>query len=300
MNESAVQAVELGRDFGAVRALDGLSLEVPRGTILTLLGPNGAGKTTFLRILRGLIEPTRGQAFVLGAPSRSAPAEVSARIGYVGDRCEPPDWATLGMLEDLQAGASPEFNRELFAEYRRQLDLAPRHRYGSLSKGQRRWVLTSLALASRPDLVLLDEPADGLDLYDAVRNHVNEREATAIVTTHVIADVERVADDLAVIDGGRLALHAPLEDLRDAVRQVEVPSGSPLPDLGAHASVLGRSQAAGATVLWVQCSGPDDAALRRLLGPGAAVRNASLETLYLAVTRHRAAATAAIGEEGQQ
>ena len=90
MNALAVKTDHLTRDFGHVRALDGLSIDVPPGHVLALLGPNGAGKTTFLKLVMGLIEPTRGQAWVLGAPARHQPADVCSRIAFVGDGHEPP------------------------------------------------------------------------------------------------------------------------------------------------------------------------------------------------------------------
>lgn len=293
MSDYAVQTVQLGREFAEVRALDALSLDVSKGTILALLGPNGAGKTTLLRILMGLIEPTSGQAYVLGSPSRSMPADVAGRVAYVGDRCEPPTWATPALLEDVHAGASRSFDKAIFRECCSRRNLSLHRPYGALSKGQRRWVLASLALACRPALILLDEPADGLDpsarraLYDSLRAHVNQCDATAIVTTHIIADVERVADEVAIIDAGRLVLHAPLEDLRDRVRQVEIPGGHTPPDLSEQASVLGCSQAGETSIVWIRRNGPDDDEVRRRLGAGATIRNVNLETLYLAVVEHR-------------
>jgi ABC-2 type transport system ATP-binding protein len=303
MSDHVVRTVELRRHFGTVRALDGLSLDVSKGTILTLLGPNGAGKTTLLRILMGLIEPTGGQAFVLGSPARSQPAGGAGRVAYVGDRCEPPDWATPALLEGVQAGASRTFERTLFRECCKRRGLSPKRPYGALSKGQRRWVLTSLALACRPELVLLDEPADGLDpaarkaLYDALRDHVNECEATAVVTTHVIADVERIADDVAIMMAGRSVLHGPLDDLRENIRQVEMSGGISPPDLSDQVSILGRGRLGGASVVWIKNNGGlDDDGLRRLLGPDATVRNVGLETLYLAIAEHRPAALAESGK----
>jgi ABC-2 type transport system ATP-binding protein len=303
MSDHAVRTVELRRDFGPVRALDGLSLDVSKGTIVTLLGPNGAGKTTLLRILMGLIEPTGGQAFVLGAPARSQPADVAGRVAYVGDRCEPPDWATPALLEDVQAGASRTFDRALFRECCKRRGLSPKRPYGALSKGQRRWVLTSLALACRPELVLLDEPADGLDpaarkaLYDALRDHVNEHEATAIVTTHVIADIERIADDVAIMMAGRSVLHGPLDDLRENIRQVEMSGGISSPELGDMATLLGSTRQGDMAIAWVKCNGVSDGQLVRRLGPGATVRTVGLETLYLAIAEHQPAALAESGKE---
>ena len=293
MSDHTVQTTDLGRDFGDVKALDGVNLGLSKGTILTLLGPNGAGKTTLLRILMGLIEPTRGQAFVLSSPSRSQPGDVAGRIAYVGDRCEPANWATPAMLEHFQASAQAAFDRGLFRKNLKRRGLSLRRPYGSLSKGQRRWVLTSLALASRPELILLDEPADGLDpaarkvLYDSIRDHVSGNDATVIVATHIIGDVERVADEVAIIDGGRLILHAPLEDLREHVRQVEIPASDSPPDLGNVVSVLGCVQLGGTSVVWIRRNGLDDDELRRRLGAGATIRHVDLETLYLAIAEHR-------------
>ncbi len=303
MSDPVVRTVGLRRDFGFTTALDGLSLEVAGGSILLLLGPNGAGKTTLLRILMGLIEPTDGQAYVLGAPVRSQPADVAGRVAYVGDRYEPPGWASLELLEDLQAGASPLFDPAIFRELCHRHELSPTRSYGSLSKGQRRWALVSLALACRPQLILLDEPADGLDpaarraLYDALRDHVNQHEATAIVTTHVIADVERIGDEVAIIDRGRLLLHAPLEDLRDYVRQVEVAGGETLPYLGDGVSIVGQRQQGATAIFWITQNNLGDEELSRRLGPRATIRNVNLETLYLAVAEHRPTAETEPAEE---
>ena len=293
MNALAVKTDQLTRDFGRVRALDGLSIDVPPGHVLALLGPNGAGKTTFLKLVMGLIEPTRGQAWVLGAPSRSQPASVSSRIGVVGDGHEPPRWATLRDLEALQAGASPRFDRELFRELCSTRRLLLRSRFAELSKGQKRWALAALAFAARPDLLLMDEPADGLDpsarrgLYDCLRDHVSGTDATAIVSTHIISDIERVADDVAIIDRGKLILHAPLEDLREQVRQVEVPDAVALPDLGPNVIKLGSLYTGEMAMAWVRCTDSDETELRRRAGPDARIRTVGLETLYLAVCERR-------------
>jgi ABC-2 type transport system ATP-binding protein len=295
MNDHAVRTVELRRDFGSVRAVDCLTLEIPKGSILLLLGSNGAGKTTLLRILMGLIQPTAGEAFILGSPAWPQPADAIAAVGYVGDRCEPPNWATLALLEDVQAGAAAAFDRAYFRELYRRRELPSNRPYGALSKGQRRWTLVSLALACRPRLILLDEPADGLDpsarraLYDALRDHVNQYETTAVVTTHVIADVERIGDDVAIIDRGRLLLHAPLEDLREQIRQVEMSGGESLPYLGDGIAILGHFQRDATAVFWIQQDGLSDEELGRRLGPRATIHHVDLETLYLAVTEHRAA-----------
>jgi ABC-2 type transport system ATP-binding protein len=295
MSDYAVKTVALQRNFGSIKAVDGLSLKVSKGSNLLLLGPNGAGKTTLLRILMGLIEPTAGDAYVWESSAWPQRTETNSAVAYVGDQCEPPAWATLALLEDLQAGASTTFDRALFRETLQKRGLSPKRPYGSLSKGQRKWALVSLALACRPQLILLDEPADGLDpaarraLYDALRDHVNQYEATAIVTTHVIADVERIGDDVAILDWGRLLLHAPLEDLRDHVRQVEVEDGGVPPDFGPQISILGHVRQGDTNLFWIKQEGVSDEELCRRLGPKTTVRNVGLEAIYLAIAEHRPA-----------
>jgi ABC-2 type transport system ATP-binding protein len=284
MTNTMIRTINLRRDFGKVRALDGLNLAVAKGTILALLGPNGAGKTTFLRIAMGMIEPSGGEVIVSG---------LQGRVAYVGDRCESPSWATPKLLEDLQAGAAERFDRKLFRDLCRRRELDLRRPYGSLSKGQRRWILSSLALASQAELILLDEPADGLDpaarrtLYECLRGYITVSDATAVVATHVVADVERIADEVAIIDAGRLEFHAPLEDLREQVRQVEIYGGRSIPDLGEEISLLGSSKQNDVQILWIRHDGASDDALRQKIGADIVIRRIALEELYLAIAEHR-------------
>jgi len=296
MNEPAIKTENLSRDFGRKRALDGFSIEVPPGRIVALLGPNGAGKTTLLRVLMGLIEPTEGGAWVLGAPSRAQPAEVAARIANMGDGHDPPGWATLWTLENLQAGASRRFDGPGFRRFCAERGLKSGARFGTLSKGQKRWVLAGLALAADAELILMDEPADGLDpaarrdLYDRLRDAATNNEAAAMVSTHIINDIERVADDVAIIDDGRLVLYAALEDLREQIRQVEIPDAEGPVDLGPDVTLLGSIRRGDVFIGWARLDSLDvltDEQLRRRTGPDATVRPVNLETIYLAVTRHR-------------
>lgn len=305
MTTLAAKAENLVHDFGGTPALCGLSLTVAPGRVLALLGPNGAGKTTFLKILGGFLQPASGQAEVLGGPARNPPPDRAARLAWMGDNHAPPPWATLGLLEELQAGAVPGFDRPFFRRLIQEQQLDPRRPFGALSKGQRRWVLAALALASRAGLILMDEPADGLDpaarrrLYDHLRDQVTDTACAAIVATHVIADVERVADDVAIIVHGCLVLHAPLEDLRDQARQVEIEGVAELPDFGPGVTVLGRTQQGDTAIGWVLADEVNLAALTRCAGPAATVRPVDLETLYLAVAEHGTAAAANSEQETQ-
>ena len=303
MNTPALCTQRLTRLYGYTRALDGFTFEAPRGRVVALLGPNGAGKTTLLRLLAGLIEPTEGTAQVLGSPSRNPPADTARRLAVVIEGVEPPGGASLGQMMALQAGACPAFDRPACELLYMQHTLALSQAYGALSKGQKRLALAGLALSSGAELLLLDEPADGLDpavrrtLYDLLRDHATRHGATILVATHIIGDIERIADDVAIINRGRLVLHAALEDLREEVREVELPGAADLPDLGAGVTVLGRRREADALLAWVRTTAAAAAALAGRLPATATVRPVDLETLYLAITNHAATAPAAAKED---
>lgn len=292
MSEIVIRTEDLTRDFGRVRAVSGVSLKVPRGRILALLGPNGAGKTTLIRLLLGLIEPTQGRSLVLDHDPRRESSALCGRVASVTDGHEAPKWATLRDMVSLQQGASGQFDRAMADGLLEQHGLPMSKRYGTLSKGQRRWALASLALASGADVLLLDEPADGLDpavrrrLYEQLRAYVNDRDASILVTTHIIGDIERVADDVAVIANGKLVMHASLEDIREHVREVELPDTRSVPEFENGVRLLGRKLIDTTMLAWVICDGVDDEGLARMAGGRAQVRTCTLETVYLAICEH--------------
>ena len=292
MTDPILKADHLIRYFGDKIAVRGLSLNVEQGRILALLGPNGAGKTTLLRLALGLLEPSAGRIQVLGRNARDLDTATCRRIASVGEGDDPPRWATLRQMMSLHAAAYPRFDRTA-AEYlfeQHSLDIA--QRFSTLSKGQRRWASCALALASHADLLLLDEPADGLDpaarirLYEHLRAYVTEHDATVVVTTHILSDIERVADDIAIIDRGHVVLHAGLEDIRETVREIEIPDTRVAPAFGESVRLLGRRLIEETLIAWVVCDGVDDDELRRLTDFRARVRPCSLESVYLAITEY--------------
>ena len=292
MSELAVETKDLTRDYGRFRALDQATLAIEQGRVVALLGPNGAGKTTLLHLLMGMLEPTHGLARVLGSDSRRLPAGTVCRIGYVGDGEEPPSWARVRQLMRVQAGASGRFDREFFQRFLARHELKASRAFGALSKGQKKWVRAGLVLAARPCLALLDEPVEGLDpsarqsLYDELRDQINETNATAIVATHIISDIERIADDVAIINHGKLVIHASLEDLRDQEREIELAPDEQIPAVGDGYEILGCKETSGVTIAWVR-STPDQAgALPALLPPHTELRTVGLESFYLAMTEH--------------
>jgi ABC-2 type transport system ATP-binding protein len=180
MNDLLLQSERLLHCFGAHRALNRVSLSVRRGEVLALLGPNGAGKTTFQRLAMGLIEPTDGEIQVMGMPASRRARIGGSSVAGIGDGWEPPAWATISLLANLQAGAG-RFDLNYFQSWCAAKKLGELDRFGHLSKGQKRWALCGLALACEPELILFDEPAEGLDtearqgLYEALRAYADRR-----------------------------------------------------------------------------------------------------------------------------
>jgi ABC-type multidrug transport system ATPase subunit len=303
MAELVIRTEHLSRDYGTKRAVNRLNLEVGPGRVVALLGPNGAGKSTLLKLLTGLLEPTEGRSWLLGAPSRDLPGKIFGRVATMLDGHEPPRWATPKRMIALQAEASPGFDTAVAEELIAAHGLSLKSRYGTLSKGQKRWVLAVLCLASGADLLLLDEPAAGLDtaarreIYDRIRDYVNNRDATAIVTTHIIHDIERIADDVAILREGRLILHEPLEDLRERVREVDVPNLDAIPQ-EEGVTMLGFRREHDGAVAWLHC--PEGAEkLASLLGSQVPIRSVGLEQLYLAVTGSDTTAVSKVPEASE-
>jgi ABC-2 type transport system ATP-binding protein len=216
---------ELSKRFGAELALDRFSLEVPSGSVFALLGENGAGKTTAIRILLGLAEPDCGQSEVLGLSSATHGLEIRRRIGYVPERLTLYEWMTVEEIGWFTAGF---YGEQFMPEYHRLVDqfgLLGQRKIKSLSKGMRAKVGLSLALAHDPEVLVLDEPTSGLDAL--VRREFLERMVdraatgkTVFLSSHQIAEVERVADIVAILHQGRLALVERLDDLKAQVREL--------------------------------------------------------------------------------
>jgi ABC-type multidrug transport system ATPase subunit len=226
MSEAVVQFEHVTKRFAEQTALDDVSWEIPRGTIFALLGENGAGKTTALRILLGLLEPTSGKAKVLGYDPLTDGMAVRRLVGYLPEQPALYDWMTVGELGWFASGF---YEGSIFLEnYRRlagELDLPWQKRLKTLSKGTRAKAALALALAQDPELLVLDEPTSGLDLL--VRHEILDRMVdlaakgrTVLLSSHQVAEVERIADTVAIIHRGRLVVLAPLEELKQQTQEL--------------------------------------------------------------------------------
>ena len=217
--DTAIAVDELTKDFGRRRALDRLTLEVPRGEVYGFLGPNGAGKTTTLRILLDLLRPTSGRATVLGLDAQRDALALHRHIAYVpGDVALWPQLTggqAIDALLALHGGAEPKRRDELVAEF--QLD--PTVRCRAYSKGNRQKVALVAAFAVEADVLILDEPTSGLDpLMEAVfrRRLVAARDdgRTVLLSSHILGEVESICDRVGIIREGRLVESGTLDELR--------------------------------------------------------------------------------------
>jgi ABC-2 type transport system ATP-binding protein len=220
---------------GPVHAVEALDLTVHKGEIFGLLGPNGAGKTTTIRMLLDLIRPTRGRVEVLGTDPRRGGARLRRRIGYVPGDLVMYDRLTgrqlLEFVTSLRGDASPAAAEDLA----RRLGVALDRPIGALSRGNRQKIGVVQALAHEPELLVLDEPTSGLDPVSQRTFRTLIREATArgaavLLSSHVLSEVQRIADRVAIVRAGRLVTIEPMRELEaNALRVVEIRFGGPVP-----------------------------------------------------------------------
>ncbi len=232
---AAIRFEGLVKTYGDVRALDGIDLTVPRGEVFGFLGPNGAGKTTAIRILMDLIRPSAGRAEVLGFDAQRDTLEVRRRCGYLPGDLELYNSlsvdACLDLVAALRGDVDPRYREELVERLR--LDRG--RRIGALSRGNRQKVGLTIALMAKPELVVLDEPTNGLDplVQDEVEAILREVVAdgrSVFFSSHVLAEVEQIARRVAMLRGGRIVAVSDLaEQRRLAPRRVSVAFAEPPP-----------------------------------------------------------------------
>ncbi|WP_238006256.1 ABC transporter ATP-binding protein [Dactylosporangium sp. AC04546] len=210
-----VDAQRLGKRYRGRWALRECTMSIPAGHVVGLVGPNGAGKSTLLNLAVGLLAPTSGTVEVFGGP----PTSSLVRIGFVAQ--DAPTYATLSVAEHLTLGAklNPAWDSEYANGRLRRLGLDLRKRAGRLSGGQRAQLALTLALAKRPDLLVLDEPAASLDplarrdFLDDLAEAVAAREMSVVLSSHLVSDLERICDYLIVLDAGRVRAAGRITDL---------------------------------------------------------------------------------------
>ena len=207
----------LSKRYGKVQALEDVTLTVEPGRIVGLLGPNGSGKTTLIKLANGLLTPSGGSLSVCG---EEVGKNSRALVSYLPERTSVPLWMTAEQLLDFYGDFYPDFRRPLAEEMLSALGIAPKQRIRQMSKGTREKVQLIVTMSRKARLYLLDEPIGGVD--PATRDYIlttiisnYDPEAAVVISTHLIADVERVLDDVIFIDKGRVVLQSSVDTIRE-------------------------------------------------------------------------------------
>jgi ABC-2 type transport system ATP-binding protein len=275
----AIETASLGRRFGKHWALFDCNLSIPSGRVVGLVGSNGAGKTTLLHLLVGLLEPSSGTVSVLGHP----PALALPHIGFLAQ--DLPVYPRLTVEQHLQMGSwlNPTWDQDFARGRLEALGLDPRQRAGTLSGGQRAQISLTMALAKRPELLVLDEPVASLDplarreFLQTLMEVVAAQGVTVLLSSHLIGDIERVCDHLILLVSGRVALSGEVEDLLSSHRHLTGPRRDNR-SLPATQKVIESSHVDRQSTLLVQTEEP-------ILDPAWTVTPVTLDDLVLAYMR---------------
>ena len=235
MVENIIEIHNLSRCFGSKNALKDVSLSVPRGTVFGLVGENGAGKSTLIKHILGLWRAEAGQVRVFGHDPVSNPVAVLERIGYLSEQPDLPDWMRVYEYMRYMQAFYPKWDVPYAESLRAQFGVDRNARVRVLSKGQRAKLGLLAAQAHRPDLLLLDEPSSGLDpivrndILTAVIRTVADEGRTVFFSSHLLEEIERVSDHVAMLHQGRLVLYGPLDRIKAQHRRITLRFETPQP-----------------------------------------------------------------------
>jgi ABC-2 type transport system ATP-binding protein len=276
---AAIEASGLGKKYGRRWALSDCTLSIPTKRVVGLVGPNGAGKTTLLNLATGMLAPTAGSIRVLGGAPGSGPDQL-ARVGYVAQ--DAPIYAGLTVADHLRLGAhlNPGWDAGLAADRVRQLGLVPEQKAGTLSGGQRAQLALTLAIAKRPELLILDEPIASLDplarreFLQVLMETTAENEVSVIMSSHLVADLERISEYLVVLVDSRVQVAGEIDQLLRSHQLLSGPRRDPA-TLPANQHVITARHTDRQSTILVRCEQP-------ILDPSWSVDQIDLEDLVLA------------------
>lgn len=240
MSRHAIHVENVHKGFAGRPVLAGLDLTVEPGQIFALLGRNGAGKSTLVSLLMGLQRRDAGSIAVLGRDPQDQPLAVRAAVGYLAEDQQMFGWMTVPDILAFMASLYPTWDRDLAAQLVRRFELPTTTRIRNLSKGHTVRLGLVLALAHRPRLVILDDPALGLDpiirkdFNRDLISHLQDEGATVLYSSHLLYEVEPIADAVAILEGGRIVRHAATDELRADVKQLVLSAA----DFAAHGAAL--------------------------------------------------------------
>jgi ABC-2 type transport system ATP-binding protein len=275
-----IETAGLWKRYDDVEALRGLDLQVPTGSIFGFLGRNGAGKTTTIKVLLGMARPEKGDARVFGHSSAdsSGGVEIRKRTAFVSDEKDLYDYMTVGEIVAFTRSFYPKWRGDLEQQYLRKFELQPHRDIKGLSRGTRTKLAMLLALCRGADLLILDEPTSGLDpavaeeMLQAIVSYVASEGSTVFFSSHQLAEVEQIADHVAIIDRGQTVVAGGLDDLRARYRRIHMVFAGDAPAIHVQAPGSHHVRRQGRVVTVLSSSG-GDAVIEELRG----YRPASLE-----------------------
>ncbi|HEY9843523.1 MAG TPA: ABC transporter ATP-binding protein [Candidatus Obscuribacterales bacterium] len=240
MNDPIVCLRQVHKAYGRSRVLNGLDMYVPEGSVYGLLGRNGAGKTTTLRMLMDLVRPGSGSLEVMGHAPAGLPMVLRQQIGYSSDSMQLIPWLSVAELLNYNGSFYPDWDPEYVKTWLQRLELQAGKRVFSLSRGDRQKLALIMAIGHRPRLLILDEPAGGLDplarkeFLESIIELIHESGTTIVLSSHQMSDLERIADTIGLMVDGRMRLERSLEELKLRSRRVQILGAS-----GAQAGIEG-------------------------------------------------------------
>lgn len=241
MSDYAIEITGLTKHFGKKVAVDSLDLRIPKGSVVGLLGRNGSGKSTTIKMLMGLLKPSRGRAMVLGRDAQEIEPATRARIGYIPEGHPLYEWMCIRAAGNFFASfyqrPKQRWSQSVFTGLIDYFELDPESLIKTLSRGQRAQVSLALVLAQQPDLLVMDDPTLGLDpvvrreLLESLVELIHGGDRTVLFSSHQLGDVERVADRIAILDHGVLRADCSVDIFRAKIKRVHLRfSGEPPPE----------------------------------------------------------------------
>jgi ABC-2 type transport system ATP-binding protein len=291
MGENVIEVQGVVKYFGGRCVLDGIDLHVPKGCVYGLLGRNGAGKTTLIRMLMGLEPATRGHLSVLGADSASLPPAVKARIGYVAEGHHLIQDYRVGRLIALCKALASKWDQGFFDQMTDAFRLPMERRVRDLSAGMRAQLNLALSLATEPELLILDDPSLGLDtvarrqFLELAIDLIQRQDRTILFSSHILGDVERIADRIGVLVAGRLVVDCSLEQLRRRIRKIRlVFAEAPPPEIPVTEVINKRAEGREVTLTVANWNDQKQAMIETLRPTDCSEIEMGLEDLFLECT----------------
>ncbi|HVF54631.1 MAG TPA: ABC transporter ATP-binding protein [Pyrinomonadaceae bacterium] len=291
-SDYAIETENLCRTFGNFEAVQSVDLKVLRGTVFGLLGVNGAGKSTIIKMMIGHLRPTKGTVRVLGRTIEEDLVEIRKRVAYVSENRYLYEWMTVAESIKFTRAFHANWDDEKAASLLKRFDLPPGKKVRQLSRGNRARLCLLLALSFNPELIILDEPTSGLDPIvrrDFIENivaEIGQEGKTVLFSSHIVEEVERVADYVGIINDGKLLMTSSLDEMKGSYRRIRYATNGTRPDVSGVAGVLGVENGRHEQILTVREWG--DETIRALNGRGIAnpeILSMSLEEIFVDAVR---------------